>query len=102
MEQREMSQMRQGAILQRKLDATEQQLREVRQRRDLHREEADRARLKKQQAEDLESDQRCKETARVLETELQQRLEVARHEAQTLEKSVRSAQAHRIQLQSDV
>jgi hypothetical protein len=102
LEQREMSQMRQGAILQKKLDTVEQQLRELRQRQEVDREEAARALRNKQQAQSTESDQRVKEAARVLEMELQQSLESSQREAKDVERNLKATLARRNQLQSDL
>jgi len=102
LEQREISQMRQGAILQRKLDAAEQELRDRGQRRELEREQAVRARRRQREQRTSEGQRRCSEAARVLEAELLQRLEATRKDAAALERSVRGARAQRGQLEADL
>lgn len=102
LEQRELSQMRQGAVLQRKLDTAEQQLRELRQKRQVRREDAARRQQERQQAQTSETTRRSIQAARTLEAELNQRLEAAGQRAKELERSVEAAHSRHCQLEKDL
>jgi len=102
LEQREMSQMRQGAILQRKLDAAEQQLRELRVQQSVGLEETARTLRVKEQARSTENEQRVKEAASVLQLELDAGDREAKDAERSLRGQLQSAQGRRGHLQTEL
>merc|ERR1740121_2074091 len=91
LEQRDLASMRQGAVLRRKLEAAEQELRELRRDRQGVLEGARRRAEERHQAEESERARRCDAAARALEAEFHGRWEVARGREEQLEESLRAA-----------
>jgi len=113
LEQREISQMRQGAMLQRKYDAASEQLRERQKSReavqqksklilDERRQESERLQRERRQVQTSERDRRCKKAKDALEMELHGRLEVAGKNVAALERGIRSARTRRREFQTDL
>eukprot|EP00927_Polykrikos_kofoidii_P085153 TRINITY_DN9179_c0_g1_i1.p1 TRINITY_DN9179_c0_g1~~TRINITY_DN9179_c0_g1_i1.p1 ORF type:complete len:420 (+),score=111.85 TRINITY_DN9179_c0_g1_i1:167-1426(+) len=116
LEQREMSQMRQHTILQRKVDAAEQSCRECEQQRTQARDAARKRRKEPLGASGNAGGGGCADTpgfsdvarpavadkaaAQQLETELQKRLEEMAKEVAALEREVQAARSNRRQLEA--
>eukprot|EP00419_Tripos_fusus_P055885 CAMPEP_0172802672 /NCGR_PEP_ID=MMETSP1075-20121228/4031_1 /TAXON_ID=2916 /ORGANISM="Ceratium fusus, Strain PA161109" /LENGTH=361 /DNA_ID=CAMNT_0013640983 /DNA_START=52 /DNA_END=1137 /DNA_ORIENTATION=- len=95
LEQRELSQMRQAAILRKKIEDAEQQLREMQRSQEVKQEGVARCANEKKQAA-------IKEAARSLETEWRERQATVDRKRQELETKVRDARSRRQQLQADL
>lgn len=102
LEQRELSQMRQAAILQRKLDTAEQQLRELQRERQRRQEAASQRASERRHAACSEGARRCEVAARELEAELQDRWAASERRREELEDSLNDARARRQQLEKDL
>lgn len=102
MEQRELSQMRQGGILQRKVEALEKELLEVQRQREAQEEEASRRLEVEKKAQSSVSEGRFREEANALEAELEQFMNAAKAREEELDRNAREAQAKRRQVESDI
>lgn len=102
LEQREMSQMRQGAILQRKVDSAEESLRQARLERRRASEKAKRHNQERAAARSKTGKQRSDVAARTLEAELSDRLGATNRRREACDKSVKAAQLERGKLNSDL
>lgn len=101
-EQRELSQMRQGAILQRKLDTAEKELQEAERRRRSEDEEAVRRREEQRREQSSASEEKFLEETKALEAELHRGMEASRKREEELERSAREAQTKRRKLEADI
>lgn len=102
LEQREMSQMRQGAILQRKLDSAEESLRQARLERRRATEDARRQERERDAKRSSAGKQRSDAAVRALEAELNDRLGAINRRREVSEKSVKAAQLERGKFSSDL
>mmetsp|Transcript_35465 Transcript_35465/g.101257 ORF Transcript_35465/g.101257 Transcript_35465/m.101257 type:complete len:344 (-) Transcript_35465:272-1303(-) len=102
LERQELTQMRQGAVLQRKFDALEQQLRDARQQHQARLSNAAQRSHKRREARSSESLRCLSHAARVLEAELQTRWDEAARREQELAQRVRRGGARRVELQGDL
>ncbi|CAE8634783.1 unnamed protein product [Polarella glacialis] len=102
LEQRDFSQMRQGAILQRKLDAAELQRRELERQLEARRLDAARQLENQQQAQSSETAKRKGQAVKALQSDLQERWEEVNRREQEVERSLRAEQARQRRLQSDL
>lgn len=100
LEQRELSQMRQGAILQRKLDGAEQELREMRGQGELKQREAARQRVELEQQVGAQEALRRSKALEALEEELQDRLADAGSRGASLERELRVVRGRRCELEA--
>eukprot|EP00747_Dinoflagellata_sp_TGD_P166895 gnl/TRDRNA2_/TRDRNA2_190420_c0_seq1.p1 gnl/TRDRNA2_/TRDRNA2_190420_c0~~gnl/TRDRNA2_/TRDRNA2_190420_c0_seq1.p1 ORF type:complete len:377 (+),score=113.33 gnl/TRDRNA2_/TRDRNA2_190420_c0_seq1:63-1193(+) len=102
LEQQELSQMRQGAILQRKFDQAMEQRKSAQVQQELRRKEHAKLRDERLRARDSEGNRDRSDAANALEAELQGRLEASSRTTMALEKQVREVQAERREVQEDL
>lgn len=102
LEQQELAQMRQNAILQRKLDSAEKQLCETRQQQKLELDAVERRLRDQREALTSESNSRYNKAAENLEAELNERMDAAGQREDELEQSVRHASSQCRELEKDL
>lgn len=102
LEQREIAQMRQGAILSRKLEAAEKELLEVRKEHQQRLAELQQQQLEKQKAETVERARQRRASAKELEHDLQQQLMSSIKREKQMEKEVRKALDEQSSIEADI
>lgn len=101
-EQRELSQMRQGAVLQRKLDDKVKEVEALRKQRGAEQEQAVRRLEEQRQVKTSANEDKFLEETQALQTDLQQRMEASRDRLAALDCSAVESQARRRKLEADI